>query len=331
MLRSRVSEASEVFMNADQRLKADIAREIDSLRRELTAQTVPRDVEAIFRRLEPLSIGLTQKAVILLRGARMFRIRQLGSEPAHIRDVGAPPSGVTPIQRLNDTGQSILYLADSPDTAFAEARSTAGEFCLSEWRVTAEKPGTANGGLSPEMLRGAKDIYEGDTPPAPPNEIDELISKFFRQIYTLDVGSNTALYRWCIGCGMANGFSHTFDRKATELPNGTTRWDGQFPFGAIVYPSVRKNRQSLNYALNSHGQSYVELINLQWVQRFPDGHLVGLDFADQWDTDGNVTWQQRPAHFQLKPGESAKMTKMTKVTETSWRYETTDGSIPWFV
>jgi hypothetical protein len=88
------------------------------------------------------------------------------------------------------------------------------------------------------------------------------------------------------------------------------------------------NKNSLNYALNSHGRIHVELNNLQWVRSVGDGHYVGLDFANQWDSKGNVIWLSRAAHFQLKSGESAKL---TKDGEMIWRFEMSDGAVPWFV
>jgi hypothetical protein len=83
----------------------------------------------------------------------------------------------------------------------------------------------------------------------------------------------------------------------------------------------------MNYALNDRGRQHAELRNVQWVSRLDDGSYMSLDFADSWDSDGRITWKSRPARFELRPGEAAKL---TKVSQTSWRYETIDGRIPWF-
>jgi hypothetical protein len=131
-------------------------------------------------------------------------------QPEFVDEVGAPPSDKSPIGRLNDAGQSVLYLADSPDTAFAESRSSAGEFCLSEWRVNVPKLAMANGGISPAMLaqRFPNEIYQGEQPLPLPTAADEMVLSLFREIYTLDVDNDRQLYRWSIACGLANGFSH---------------------------------------------------------------------------------------------------------------------------
>ena len=113
----------------------------------------PLAIELMVRKLEPLSIGLRQKIPVLSAGARLFRIRKMETMPDAITEVGAPPPGVAPIGRLNEAGQSILYLADSPDTAFSEARATAGQYCLSEWRVQQPKVALANGGIHIDLLR----------------------------------------------------------------------------------------------------------------------------------------------------------------------------------
>lgn len=260
----------------------------------------------------------------------MFRVRRMQSKPGYVREIGAPPAEVTPIGRLNAISQSVLYLADSPDTAFAESRAISGEFCLSEWSVTAEKLAAANGGLSTDTLAQGFpiEVYEGEGVLPVPGADDEKVLGLFREIYTLDVGEDGSLYAWSIACGLVNGFAHACDRVAVETPDGTTKWEGHCPFGAITYPSVRMEKPSLNYALNDQGRRHVELRNLQWVRRLDDGSYTSLDFADSWDSGGRIAWKRRPPRFELKPGEAAKL---TKVTQTSWRYETVDGSIPWFV
>jgi len=309
---------------------ADRDRVIEEIRRELQVRRRPRTIEELSAQLEPLSVGLTQRVPVLFRGTRMFRTRKMQSKPSYIHEIGAPPADVTPIGRLNAIRQSVLYLADSPDTAFSESRAISGEFCLSEWSVTAEKLAAANGGLSADTLalRFPKEVHEGEGVPPLPGADDEKALGLFREIYTLDVGQDGLLYAWSIACGRVNGFSHACDRVAVEMPDGMTKWEGRCPYGAITYPSVRMEKPSLNYALNDHGRRHVEIRNLQWVRRLGDGSYTSLDFADSWGSEGRIAWKGRPARFKLKPGEAAKV---TKVTETSWRYETPDGSIPWFV
>jgi len=43
----------------------------------------------------------------------------------------------------------------------------------------------------------------------------------------------------------------------------------------------------------------------------------------QLDSENRISWQNRPAMFQLEPAERSKVTKIAK---TTWRYETADGS-----
>ena len=253
----------------------------------------------------------------------------MDQKPILIREVGAPAPTESPIGRLNDERQSVLYLADSPDTAFAERGSVPGYFCLSEWRVTAAKLAMANGGIPSNISeRFRKEGSKIGPPEFIPRTDAEAILNLFREIFTLNVQENLSLYRWSIACGLASGFSHKCDRAgAVETAEGITRWEGRWPFGTIAYPSVRASQTPLNFALNDHGKSHVKLHHVQWVQRFDNGFYTSLDFANEWDDHNVIHWQNRPAKFQLKRGEAAMV---TKVAETMWRYETTDGSIPWF-
>lgn len=307
----------------------DTNETLRNLERELRGQIAPLSIDGLRERLNLLSIGLTQRIPVAFFDTRMFRTRRMEHKPGSTNEVGAPPPTRSRIGRLNDEGRSVLYLADSPDTAFAEARAVAGEFCLSEWRVNVQKLAMANGGISPTMLveRFPNDIYEGDQPIPVPNASDEHILSFFREIYTLDVGGDRSLYRWSIACGLVNGFSHQCDRNAAETVGGMTQWNGRYPFAAIAYPSMRTNRASLNYAFNDLGRSHVRLDHVQWVCRAEDGSYASLDFASSWDSEGRISWQNRPARFQLKPGERSRL---TKIAENTWNYETADGSIPWF-
>lgn len=67
---------------------------------------------------------------------------------------------------------------------------------------------------------------------------------------------------------------------------------------------------------------------LQWVRRMEDGSYSSLDFANSWDSENRISWQSRPANFQLKAGERSKV---TKIAENIWVYESADGSILGFL
>ena len=301
-----------------------------AVERDLQKRSCDFSIEELRDKLNTLSIGIPQRIPVAFRDTRLFRVRPMDNRPATLDQVGAPPPTLAPIGRLNDIDQSVLYLSDSPETAFAEARVKVGYFCLSEWRTTAEKLGMANGGLASAILaeRFTHDIYEGDKPLPQPTEQDETVLALFREIYTLNVGTQNELYRWSIACGLANGFSHQCERQSAETTDGFTHWNGRYPFSAIAYPSVRANRPSLNFAFNDLGRSHLHLNHLQWVRRADDGRYVSLDFASSWDNEQRIHWQGRAAQFQLKPGEGAKLTKLADGT---FLYEMADGSIPWFV
>jgi len=259
----------------------------------------------------------------------MFRVLPMERKPENIKRIGIPPLDRATIGRINDEGKPVLYLADSPDTAFAEARATSGDFCLSEWRVTAEKLALTNGGISQDLFSSAF-LSEGGNagivfPTA--NKGDEQTLKLFRKIFTLPVNEDRTMYRWSIACGMANGFAHICDRGVVQEVNGNTIWPGRYPFAAIAYSSVRSDRFSVNYALNDKGRANIKLNHVQWVHRSEDGSFTSVDFSDIWDQDGRINWRNGPAKFILKPGEQ---TTVVKTSETTWSYETADGSIPWF-
>jgi hypothetical protein len=302
---------------------------LKALKYDLEKQIVPDSAENLRQRLEPLSIGLSHQCPVVGIRTRMFRVRSMAHKPVLINDVREPPPHLSPIGRLNDEGQSVLYLADSPDTAFAERGVAAGDYVLSEWRVTAEKLAMANGGIPPTMLleRFRQEASDKELKFFPKEGAEEIQS-FFRDIYTLDVHDNLLLYRWSIACGLVNGFSHKCDRKdGGETPEGLTRWQGRCPLSAIAYPSIRTDKKSLNFAFNDRGRLCIKLDHVQWMHRFEDGSYTSLDFANSWDNENVIHWQKRPAQFQLKEGEKAKL---TKIAENAWRYETDDGSIPWF-
>ena len=308
---------------------AEIIDLLKALKHDLERRIVPTSAEEISQRLELLSIGLSQQCPVLGAGARMFRIRSMREKPTLINDVREPPPEISPIGRLNEKGQSILYLADSPDTVFAERGAHAGDFILSEWRVTAEKLAMANGAIPPAIVaKRFPSQVSGVTPKFSPKADADEIQNLFREIYTLDVRDIPLLYRWSIACGLVNGFSHKCDRKdAGETPEGLTRWKGRCPFSAVAYPSIRTEKKSLNYAFNDRGRLHLKLDHLQWIRRFEDGSYTSLDFSNSWDNENVIHWENRPAQFQLKAGEKAKV---AKIAETVWRYETEDGSIPRF-
>jgi len=124
----------------------------------------------------------------------MFRIQPAGEKPLNISSVGAPPNGSPKAQRLNEAGQTVLYLSDSPATAFAERGALPGECCLCEWTTTAEKLLMVNGGIPPEaMLQFFRQNISEGRDPFPLTPKDEQILSFLREIYTLDADSDRLL------------------------------------------------------------------------------------------------------------------------------------------
>ena len=294
----------------------------------VSARRAPLSVAKAFELLSPLSIGLRQKIPVLLNGARLFRIRKMVAKPLFTAMVGAPPVEVVPVGRLNDHRQSVLYLADSPDTAFAEARALAGQYCLSEWRVEWPRVALANGGLDSTIL-GEHFPNDLDSPIAiQAGTEDHDVLALFTSIFTLSVGDDTDLYRWSIACGMSNGFAHRCERNGSEVVAGNTKLTGRFPFSGIAYRSTRKDRTAINYAFNDLGQTYLSLNHLQWVERHTDGSFSSIDIANSWGESGKISWEGRPAQYQLQSGQAAKVVKADKDT---WTYENLDGSIPIFI
>lgn len=301
---------------------------IEALLRELTTGSAPCSTEAIAERLNPLSIGLRQKISILTRGARLFRVTSWCGKPTRTSDVGAPPSSRARIGRLNDVGQSVLYVADSPDTAFAESRATPGEFCLSEWQTQPERVALANGGMPLTLLRSRfPNNFDPPTGSMLAGTEDDQVFDLFRKIFTQAVGADHERYRWSIACGLACGFAHLCERTGAKEIGGNTEWSGHYPFSGIAYASIRTDKEAINFAFNDFGQTLLRLDNVQWVERHGDGSFSGLDFASSWDAHGSIAWQRRPARLHIQPGGSARL---VKVAETVWKYEAIDGSIPHF-
>lgn len=292
----------------------------------VAAGQIPESVELAAQRLEGVTIGLRQKAPVLAHGARLFRVRKMRSKPIHKKEVGAPPAGVASLGRLNDVRQSVLYLADSPDTAFAEARAEAGFFCLSEWRIQPSKVVLANGGISLDLLH--RHFPNEFDPPNPQfgGVEDEQVLALFQTLFTLPVGE-VRNYYWSIAAGLASGFASICGRTSTETIDGNTKFTGRHPFSGIAYASMRKDKSAINFAFNDLGMTYLELDHVQWVERHSDGYFSGVDFAPASDSEGVLAWQGRPAHYQLPPGSAARI---TKVRDTVWNFELDDGGMPTF-
>ena len=229
--------------------------------------------------------------------------------------------------RLNDIGQSVLYVADSPDTAFAEKRANPGEYCLSEWRTHPERVALANGGMPLSLLRSRfPNNFDPQTGALGGIEDDQVL-ELFRKIFAMDVRGDHERYRWSIACGLACGFAYLCERTSARELDGNTEWGGRYPFAGIAYVSVRTDKDAINFAFNDLGQTLLRLENVQWVALHPDGSFSGLDFASYWEADGEIAWEHRPARFQIQPGGAARV---VKIAETVWKYETVDGSIPNF-
>jgi hypothetical protein len=300
---------------------------VQAVLRDLEAQRPPESIEAAFDLLNPLSIGLRLHIPVISKGARLFRVRKMNAKPRQVTDVGAPDGAAT-IGRLNDFGCSVLYLADSPDTAFAEVQSTSGEYCLSEWRIQQPNVCLANGGFEYVAL---KKFFPNDLgPPGMPLGYveDHEVCSLFVAIFTIPNSVDHRMYWWSIACGMTHGFAHTCERTATELIDGYTEWTGRFPWAGIAYPSMRKNKQSINLAFNDLGRTYVRLDHVQWVKREVNGSFSGIDIATSFDERGVLKWAGRPANYQLHPGQASRV---TKIAPTVWSYENLDGTIPIFV
>lgn len=305
---------------------SDKIKLIRSVRNEFESGAVG-SVETLREKLNPITIGGVGKIAVAAQGGRMFRVRRLAEIPTNISQVREPPPGEAPIGRLNEQGQCVLYLSDSPMTAFAENMIVEGVCCLSEWRVESERLGLINGGLSEALMNRyfPKDLNVGETPVI--TKEDEHILELFREIFTVDVGKNVERYNWSIACGSANGFSHVNDRESEEKIGDHTRITGRTPFSALVYPSIRTGGKSINFALNDRGRDQLSLHHAQWVHRHADGRIQGINFANSFSTDGEIEWQGRPANFVLKLGERARL---KVISETEVVYETENGSIPWF-
>lgn len=295
---------------------------------ELTRGNIPPSVAAAAEMLKPMTIGLRLRAPIVMNGARLFRVRRMEGKPLHRAELGAPPAGVASIGRLNDQGVSVLYLADSPATAFLEAKLGPGTYALSEWRVAREKVVLVNGGMDHKFLANAFPNDLDAHRPVTEGREDLQVAALFRRIFSLAADENPLLYRWSIACGLANGFAPLCERTDHRTVDGNTHFSGRYPFSGIAYASTRSDRDAVNFAFNDLGQTYVRLHHVQWVDRAENGTFASLDCAAEVDRGGHVNWLGRPSRYVLPPGASARL-KM--VAPDVWTYEQLDGDLPEFV
>ena len=103
--------------------------------------------------------------------------------------------------------------------------------------------------------------------------------------------------------------------------------EGRHPLAGVAYVSVRSDQRRVNIAFNDLGRTYVELVNVQWIEHHGGGTTSGIDFASSWLADGAIQWLGRPANLVIPPGAGAKI---TKVEQNVWEYETLDGDVPGF-
>lgn len=302
-------------------------KETLDLIREGIGQTPTPSIEELRSLITPITIGLTQPMPVAFEGTRMFRVRALADKPKHVQNVGAPPSGVAPRGRINEEETSVLYLSDTPRTALAEADIEEGDYCISEWRVDCPKLGLVNGGITKQLLADHFSQAISDLPAPEPTEQDHLVMELFRDVFTLDVGDDIGCYAWSIAAGRASGFNHLSGLEEKTEKDGITMIKGEMPFSALVFPSVRLDRLSLNYVINHQGMEHVSLQNVQWARRISGGRARSLDIATEWSDDGKFHWKGRPGRFVLKGGEKAKL---TKVGPDEWDFETENGTMPWY-
>ena len=299
---------------------------IDRIRSQMQEAAIP-SIDDLAQLITPITIGLTQPMPVIEQGGRLFRVRNVAEKPTNISLAGAPPLGVAARGRINEEGTSVLYLSDTPATALREAGIKSGVCCLSEWRVECERLGLVNGGLTQQLLKDHFPKHIGPADAPTPGDQDEEVMALFREVFTLDAKGNADRYAWSIAAGRAGGFNHKSGLKKKVKKGEFTQIIGETPFSALVYPSVRTDKLSLNYVLNHQGIEHVSLQNVQWILANGDGRLQSLDIATSWADDGTLEWKGRPAQFVLKPGEAAKL---TKTGENEWDYESVDGSLPWY-
>jgi hypothetical protein len=299
---------------------------LDAIAADLTSVQASRPVEEVAHLLKRLLVGVRWSIPTLGAGTRLFRVRKLQRSPDSIADVGAPLEGRAAIGRLNNAGNSVLYLSDTPDTAIKELRLGAGTYCLSEWQVTEPRVALVNGGISDEDLHA---VFGPENMPGAEigGLVDDELRHLFRSIFTLVPDHDPTLYRWCIYAAMAGGFAHVCERTGRFQQDGHTVFKGLYPFAGIAYASVRSDKRRVNFAFNDLGRKYVDLKNVQWIDGNEDGSFSSLDFATSWDEKGAINWLGRPANFAIPAGGAAKL---TKVGENVWRYETLDGDVPGF-
>jgi hypothetical protein len=289
---------------------------------------IPGSIDDAFREIKPLTINVQHRVPTLPQYWRMFRARKMSEKPLGMSDVGAPePHKVLKMGRLNDRGQSVLYLGDSPHTALCEINATEDEFCLSVWEVVARKLACANGGLHPDFLDGVlpHDYSEQLHLVRSVSEREDALLAFIRKVFMATLGGDA--YRWSIACGTASGFSCHFDRKTEREIGGNMHWEGAFPFGAIAYPSIRTDKVAVNYAMNAYGIRCIIPRQMQWIRLDADGMITGLDFADSWGPSGNIHWKDRPANILDATTDPAGE---INTGDNPWKRDAEDEYIPEF-
>ena len=148
-----------------------------------------------------------------------------------------------------------------------------------------------------------------------------------RTLFTLPVETDALVYHWSIACGLVSGFSAICERTLMETVGGNTKFSGRYPLSGVAYASMRKDKAAINFAFNDLGVTYLKLDNVQWVERDAEGHFSGKDFASTWDTNGDIVWKGRAAHYQLQAGAAARL---VKVGESIWHYDQLDEELPEF-
>jgi hypothetical protein len=264
---------------------------IDELLNHAERRISPEGLDGLDEALGELVINVRQQFVIVYAATTLYRVRRLDNKTNSTTDLGAPPLGIAPMGRLNMRGESVLYLSDSPETAFAEIRATTGAYCVSQWQTMPDKLAIANGGIAQEF----RARYFGESHDPNASEIggvdDQRVLQLLEVLFTLDVGTQPELYGWSIATGRANGFAAVCQREGKTEINGNTIFNGRYPFAGLAYPSVRCDKKAINCALNDEGQRHVQPKSAQWIEIDGHGSHKLIDSASV--VHGELVWSDQ--------------------------------------
>lgn len=281
----------------------------------LDLQTV--DIDIIKKQIGLLSNGYTQTSPIIPKGSKLFRGVVWREKPNSIEQVSYPPkSSIKNLHRAGRKEESLFYCSTAREAPFWELSVTAGDsLVISHWE-TNEPLLVNNVGYHADVFyrlnSGRACPNWGDSLESPKDlSANEQIKAFFSQEFAQKIlYSQEHLYKISIAIA-----EHHFQQNI---------------FAGLLYPTLAMKANTDNLVLKPEVvDKYlilkkVEYIFVEEVVENEKFKVKILDFANSFDTNGQIQWKGHRPQWVLK--EEGEMLNFS-VENNQWVARNARGEI----